>query len=123
MARCEKCLMDPCLCHIDSFGPDEEDTTEKDIKEIMGKRCIVKTTWEGDKVLAKAVKEYTPQDRATDVTGKIVSIGATPTSGLISEFQEFKEKPLMPIFFIKYDEPGPKNIPGHWYLDEEIIYL
>jgi len=110
--------MDPCLCHLDSFGPDEEDTTEKNIEEIIGRRCIVKTTWEGDNFLLKGVENYTTQDRATDVTGTIVKIAASMSENIVT-----KEVNQIPLYFIKYDEPGPKGIPGHWYIDEEVIFL
>jgi len=135
--RCEKCLMDPCLCHLDGFGRDEEeDTTKKELDELMGKRCIVKTSFNGDKVFLRGIEDFKIADRASDITGKIVrmQIVVDPTidedhAELIDLHLDEAEQQLppgihpLPIFYIKYDEPGPNNIPGHWYIDEEVIYL
>ena len=130
--------MDPCLCHIDGFGRDgdEEDTTKKELDELMGKRCIVKTTFSGNKVFMRGIEGFKTTDRASDITGKIVKMQVVvdPTtnedySELIDLHLEEAENQLppgihpLPIFYIKYDEPGPNNIPGHWYIDEEVIYL
>jgi len=133
MARCDKCLMDPCLCDLDGFGPEEEeDTTSKDIAEIMGKRCILKTTWEGDKLFLKYLGKdgFNIGDRATDVTGIIKELNAIidPTAprtnqGLLELDPDHPEALTpIPIFYIEYDEPF-NGKPGHWYLDDEVIYL
>lgn len=127
MAQCEKCFMDPCLCHIGGFGPDEEDTTEKDIKEIIGKRCIVKTSWEGDKLFSQVINGFKISDRATDVMGKIEKFRAvldtTEKPELIELESDEDGSTAKLVFFIQYEEPGPDGIPGHWYLDDEVIYL
>ena len=137
MARCPKCLMDPCLCHLDGFGPeDEEETTKKELDELVGRRCIVKSTFAGDKIFLKGIPGFKTTDRATDVTGKIVKmqIIVDPTikedyAELIDLHLDEEENQLppgihpLPLFYVKYDEPGPNNVPGHWYIDEEVLYL
>lgn len=129
MSRCEKCLMDPCLCNIGGFGPeDEENTTEKDIKELMGRNVIVKVTPNGTALLRKATEEMNKQyinddkflkslieqleNRSTDVVGKIDKIGMAIIDNM-----------SMPIFFILYEKPTSIEYPGHWYFDEELIYI
>jgi len=129
MSRCEKCLMDPCLCNIDGFGPEEEEnTTEKDIKELMGRSVIVKITPNGTTLLQKAMTEMNEQyvgneqfqktlneqleNRRTDVIGKIDKIGMA-----------MADKTAVPIFFILYENPISTEFPGHWYFDEELIYI
>ena len=129
MARCEKCLMDPCLCHIGGFGPEEdESTTEKDIKEIMNRRVIVKITPEGNELIKKAMIDMNQkfikdqkfinaiaeqlENRLTDVTGKIDKIGVAQLNGV-----------TMPIFLVAYDNPVSTDFPSHWYFDEEVIYI
>ena len=136
MARCEKCLMDPCLCHISGFGSeaDDEETTKKEINELMGRRCIVKTSVKGDDVFSKGIKNFRVEDRMTDVVGQIIKIQIIidPTihesqTELIDLGIEDNELPPgmhpLPIFFVKYDNPGSNEVPGHWYIDDEVIYL
>lgn len=136
MARCEKCLMDPCLCHLDGFGPEQdESTTKKELEELMGKRCIVKRSLEGDKRFFKLLKNYSPLHRATDVYGKIAKMRVVidpeedPNSVELIDLGIEEENSLpsgvhpLPIFFVEYDEPGPYNLPGHWYIDEEVLYI
>lgn len=136
MARCEKCLMDPCLCHLDGFGPEDEDeTTKKELNELMGRRCIVKASLEGDKRFFKIIQDYDPKHRATDVYGKIVKMHIVvdpekdPHAAELIDLHLEEDNPLppdmhpLPLFFVQYDEPGPMNLPGHWYIDEEVLYI
>jgi len=136
--RCEKCLMDPCLCHLDGFGSEEDETTtNKELEELMGKRCIVKTTFNGDKIFLKGIPDFKIAERGSDITGQIVKMQVIidPTidenhAELIDLHLDTEEENILPpgihplpIFYVKYDEPGPNNVPGHWYIDEEVIYL
>lgn len=129
MARCEKCLFDPCLCHLGGFGSEEEEnTTEKEIKELVGRRCIVKTSFEGDKLLKLAIPGFKFNERATDIIGTINKFGAVgpgikSKDTLIQELTQEERESLVPVFFIEYEEKQLNDITGHWYIDSEIIYL
>lgn len=128
MGRCVKCLMDPCLCHIGGFGEDEEDdTTEKDMQELLGRRCIVKTTLEGDIFFSQALKDF-KEVRATDVEGIIDNIQGIISSeaakAILSgvELENSTEPAARVMYLIKY--PKPINyVSAQWYLEEEVIYL
>jgi hypothetical protein len=121
--------MDPCLCDLDGFGPeDEEDTTGKDLEEIVGKKCIVKTTWEGDSLFSRLFNNFNISDRATDVAGTIkefrIVIDTERNENDLLELNPENLEALTPIltFFITYDESINGQL-GHWYLDDEVIYL
>ena len=136
MARCVKCLMDPCLCHIGGFGPEEdENTAKKELEELMGKRCVVKITEKGNKTFLRILRGFHPDHRTTDVTGRIIKMQVILDSEVDESLKELIDLELdnlennlppgtqpLPIFFIQYDTPGNNNIPGHWYIDEEVIY-
>lgn len=128
--------MDPCLCHIGGFGPDEdESTTKKEVNELVGRRCIVKISGKGTKLFMKGIKNFKPEERSTDVTGiienyqvvaapeeaidnELIDLGLGDTSDLLPPGTQ-----PVPIFYIKYDNPAYDGVPGHWYIDEEVIYL
>lgn len=133
MARCEKCLMDPCLCGTPGFGiNDEEETTEKDIKELINRRVIVKVLPECRELIKKSLLSndtYTIgstdlaaqklvydsiDQRLTDVTGRIDKIGLAKPS---------KDGIPFPVFLIFYDNPISEENSCHWYMDEELIYI
>jgi hypothetical protein len=129
MAYCEKCGYDPCLCHLGGFGPDEDESTqEKDIKELQGRRVIVKSIPEYQNLLINSMKEPHPNlkelhdayeevkeelsNRPTDVTGKIDKIGGVMINS----------KPFA-LFYVLFDDLTNTNVEGQWYFDEELIYL
>ena len=128
MARCDKCLFDPCLCHLGGFGQEEDEhTTNKEVSELVNRRCIVKTTVEGDELLKLAINGFKDNERPTDVIGSINKFGAvgpgiTKRDNILELTEEQREQ-LVPVFFIVYEEQPINGPEGHWYIDSEIIYL
>ena len=133
MDMCVKCYMDPCLCHIDGFGsedPDEGDTTNnKSIEEIMGKRCIVNVTPEGEALFTRTIKNYNSNMRASGITGIIKDLKVMFLPEPESELLELDlENPTGPsviptaILKVVYEE-SQNGYPYAWYLDDEVMYL
>lgn len=136
MARCEKCLYDPCLCHLGGFGQDEdESTSKKEINDLVGRKCIVKISDKGTNLFLKGIRDFKPDQRRTDITGIIetfqiiavpginaetdlIDLGLGDTEGVLPPGVE-----PMPIFYVRYDNLKYDEIPGHWYIDEEVIYI
>jgi len=127
MARCEKCKMDPCLCHLSGFGENFEENMDKELQSMIKKRCILKISKQGEEIYEKYISKKMPHPRENNVYGIIKMIGIYTDDNNESEededvmIEDFLGKRKKLMFYVEYEDI--QKYEGHWYLEEEVILL
>lgn len=124
---CPKCKMDPCLCHIPGFGEESgEELINKELKSMIGKKCIVKVTEKGNRIHSMYIGDKVPYRRLTDVYGTIGMVGVYRDTETFNEeddellIEDIFEPKQRLIFFVKYMDSEEE---GNWFIEEEVILL